>query len=151
MTAIATVNQADAFNFSKATLYKSDGDILEIKVPWGWQIVSSTGENGAKIFDFRYGGTGTDAPVSLQLQIVDATLLYAGIDDTGKVNSPQSALQSIINVNSSSQAGSPAIKFTALQDVKVGNNAGKGFIADVPGGSQGPEFKVDLRIVSLTG
>jgi hypothetical protein len=146
-----TVN-ADAFDFSKATLFKSDGDILEIKVPSGWQSTPSTGQTGEKIFDFTYGGTGAAATASVQVQIVDAATLYAGIDQTGKATSPDTALQSIITANSApSASGGPAIKFTSVNDIKVGSLAGKGFIADVPASAQGAEFQVDIRIAPATG
>ena len=141
---------ANAFDFSKATLFKSDTDILEMKVPSGWKSAPSTGQNGELIFNFTYGGTAAAATTSVQVQIVNAASLYAGIDATGKANSPETALQSIITSNSTPQAGSPAIKFTSVQDVKVGTIAGKGFIADVPPSAQGAEFQVDIRIAPTT-
>jgi hypothetical protein len=143
-TVTATLNP-DSFDFSKATLFKADGDILEIEVPSGWQTMPSTGQNGEKIFDFTYGDSGPI--VSLQLQIADATYLYSAIDPTGKANSPEIALQSIITANSTPPAaGSSPIKFSPVVDVKVGSLPGKGFIADVPASAQSAEIQFDLRI-----
>lgn len=147
---VAPTLDASAFDFSKATLFKSTGDVVEIKVPAGWQSAPSTGQNGEPIFNFNYGGAAGSPDVSVQLQITDATTLYSGIDATGKANSPETALQSIVSANSTPQPSSPAIKFTSVGDVKVGSLSGKGFIADVPASAQGGEFQVDIRIAPAT-
>ncbi len=116
-------------------------------MPSGWQSAPSTGQNGERTFTFNYGDSGA-AAVNVQIQIVNAASLWTNIDATGKADSPETALQSIINANSSPQAGSPAIKFSPILSVMIGNLPGKGFIGDIPAGTQ-PEFQVDIRIALL--
>ncbi len=144
-----TVNTA-SFDFGTAKLYKSDGDILEIKVPAGWQTTANPPSNGTISFAFTYGGSGPqDAPLLLQIQISDEKLLYATIDQNGKANSPATALQALIDANSTPQPGSATITFSKVQAAPIGTLKGQSITASLPASSQNPEEHYDIRLAQL--
>ena len=148
-TIAPTVNAA-AFDMNAATPYKADGDVLEMSVPSGWQTTAQPPSGGQYAYTFTYGGTGPqDALLLLTVQFSDAKSTYAGMDPTGKADSPATALQALIDANSNPQPGAPTITFSKVQPIKVGTLDGQGIIADVPASAQGPEAHYDIRLAAL--
>ncbi len=139
-----------AFDFSTAKLFKSDQDILEIQLPSGWNTTTQPPDNGQYSYAFTYGGTGLqDAPLLLQIQVSDAKSLYANIDQSGKADSPATALQALIDANSTPQPGSPTITFSKVQPVQIGTLSGQGTTATLPASGQNPEERYDIRLAQL--
>ncbi len=148
-TITPTVNAA-AFDMSAATPYKADGDVLEMSVPAGWQTTAQPPSGGQYSYAFTYGGTGPqDAPLLLQVQFSDAKALYSNIDQSGKADSPATALQALIDANSSPQPGAPTITFSKVQPIQVGSLAGQGITANLPASAQNPEEHYDIRLAQL--
>lgn len=144
-----TLNAA-AFDMRSAKLYKSAGDVIEMLVPSGWLTTVNPPSDGTSSWTFTYGGTGPqDALLSLQIQLSDEKTAYQNFDETGKANSPATALQALIDANSTPQPGSLAISFSKVQPVKVGALNGQGITVDVPASAQGPEAKYDIRLAQM--
>jgi len=148
-TPVSTIDAA-AYDFSTATVYRSTGNIFAMRLPAGWTPNEQIAHGGISVFAFSIGGNALNGPASIQFQLADTKYFYANIDTTGKANTPQTALQAIIDQNKGdAQSSSAAPKFTPITDVKVGKLAGKGTTVSVPASAQAPETYFQLYLVQV--
>ncbi len=149
---IAPTLNADAFDISKATLYKSANDVVEIMLPPTWQSQAGPDQSGNTVYNFAYGDPqNPTALIGVQLPV--AQTFYKGMDPTGASNTPQAALTALIariKANNATGQG-PLPKVSEVKPVKVGSLDGQGFTLSSPADPQtgAPSSEVDIRLALI--
>ena len=142
------------FDFSKTTVFKSDGDAIELTVPASWKTNQIPGISASKNLLLTFGGTPDNpfysSPILIQVTIGSAADIYKlGINAPKLATAPDEALKSLITFLATPQPGGLIYSPGDVHSAKVGSYDGFELLVTAKAVSGSVSGNILVRLAAL--